>query len=136
MYKNVLVAVEPTHAEKHEQALTMARSLADPTAEITALTVIEPVPGYFPKDELPHDLKVQAGEHALGELRRFVGPRSEINTVLLHGQAANKILEYALNHDIDCIIVASHKPGLTDYLLGSTAARVVRHAKCSVHVMR
>ncbi len=35
-----------------------------------------------------------------------------------------------------CIIVASHKPNVGDYLLGTTAARVVRHATCSVFVVR
>lgn len=136
MYTNILVAIEPTHKEKHEQAMTMARHLAEPNAQITALTVIEPVPGYFPADELPQTLKKQAGEQALGQLRQFVGPRSEINTVLLHGHAANAILDYAKTHEIDCIVIASHTPGLSDYLLGSTAARVVRHAPCSVHILR
>jgi len=35
-----------------------------------------------------------------------------------------------------CIVIGSHKPGLRDYLLGSTAAKVVRHAACAVHVKR
>ena len=34
------------------------------------------------------------------------------------------------------IVIASHDPGLADYLLGSTAGRVVRHAHCSVLVVR
>ena len=34
------------------------------------------------------------------------------------------------------IVIASHDPGLVDYLLGSVAARVVRHAHCSVLVTR
>ena len=136
MYTNLLVAVDPTHTEKHEKALGAARSLADPTADITALTVIEPIPGNFPGSAIPEDLQRQSGEVALGQLRQFVGPRSEINTVLLHGHPANEIIRYAKEHDVDCIIVASHKPGLADYFLGSTAARVVRHAHCTVHVMR
>ncbi|MBT8411941.1 MAG: universal stress protein, partial [Octadecabacter sp.] len=44
--------------------------------------------------------------------------------------------DFATDNSIDCIIMASHQPGLEDYFLGSTAARVVRHAKCSVHVIR
>ncbi len=136
MFKNILVAVEPTHDEKHQQALALARQLADPTGDITALTVIEPIQGTFPEDELPPALKEQAGARALGQLRRYVGPKSEIHTVLLHGHAANQILAYAKDHNIDCILIASHKPGLADYFLGSTAARIVRHAACSVLVMR
>ena len=36
----------------------------------------------------------------------------------------------------DVIVMASHQPKFSDYLLGSTAARVVRHAKCSVLIAR
>ena len=137
MYKNILVAIEPAHTAKHEHALAMARRLAeDVNAEITALTVIEPAPTYVAEATGLSDLQAEAGERAIANLRNFVGPRSEIKTVLLHGHAANQIIAHAAGHDIDCIVIASHKPGLADYLLGSTAARVVRHAPCSVHVMR
>jgi len=50
--------------------------------------------------------------------------------------AASAILESVKKHDADLIIVASHKPGLSDYFLGSTAARVVRHARVPVFVNR
>ena len=43
---------------------------------------------------------------------------------------------YAKKIGADLIIVASHKPNVGDYLLGTTAARVVRHATCSVFVVR
>jgi len=42
----------------------------------------------------------------------------------------------AKEKDVDLIIIASHRPGLQDYFLGSTAAKVVRHATCSVLVVR
>ena len=47
-----------------------------------------------------------------------------------------KILETAEDEGADLIIIASHQPGIQDYFLGSTAARVVRHAQCSVLVTR
>lgn len=137
MYNNILVCVEPIHAEKHRRALSIGLSLAeDPTSDITALTVIEPIPGNFSESEIPQDLHIQAGERAMGQLRKFAGPTSEVHTVVLHGHAAREILNYAKERDIDCIVIASHTPGLTDYFLGSTASRVVRHAHCSVHVFR
>jgi nucleotide-binding universal stress UspA family protein len=34
------------------------------------------------------------------------------------------------------IIIGSHSPSMQDYLLGPNAARVVRHANCSVLVIR
>lgn len=137
MYKNILVCVEPVHTEKHRQALLVGLKMADDAnSDVTALTVIEPIPGNFPGTEIPQDLHIQAGEQAMGQLRQFSGPNSEVHTVVLHGHAAHQILNYANEHKIDCIVIASHKPGLVDYFLGSTAARVVRHATCSVHVIR
>ena len=52
------------------------------------------------------------------------------------GHAYNTILDEAEKSGADLIIIASHRPGLQDYLLGSTAAKVVRHANCSVLVVR
>ena len=52
------------------------------------------------------------------------------------GRAHSVILAYAVEAGADLIVVASHQPGVQDFLLGSTAARVVRHATCSVLVLR
>jgi universal stress protein F len=56
--------------------------------------------------------------------------------VLVWGHSGRTILDWAEANAVDCIVIASHRPGLQDYLLGSTAGRVVRHARCSVHVVR
>ncbi|QLK88319.1 hypothetical protein E3U36_10095 [Arsenophonus endosymbiont of Aphis craccivora] len=38
--------------------------------------------------------------------------------------------------DADLILIGSHSPNSTSYLLGSTAASIVRHAKMTVLVAR
>ncbi len=58
------------------------------------------------------------------------------NVEIRKGPVATSILEAADSHEADLIIIASHRPGLADYFLGSTAARVVRHAQCPVLVDR
>ncbi len=137
MYSNILVAIDPTHEPKHKDAIELATQLAkDANSEITAVSVIEPMPNYLPKIDIPEDMKTKAGEIALGKLRNFVGMTSEVKTRLLHGRAAHEILQFANENKIDCSIIASHQPGFSDYLLGSTAARVVRYAKCAVHITR
>ncbi len=136
MYKKLLVPVEPSHVEKHQEALEMAKALSAPDAEITALTVIEPVPGYFAMAESLPDIQAQAGAATLKNLKQFVGDGDQVETKVLHGHAASEILNFAENKGVDCIVIASHQPGFADYFLGSTAARVVRHATCAVHVMR
>ena len=47
-----------------------------------------------------------------------------------------KILNLAKNTCASLIVVGAHKADLSDYLLGPNAARVVRHAKSSVYVVR
>jgi nucleotide-binding universal stress UspA family protein len=56
--------------------------------------------------------------------------------VVIEGHSGRSILDHAAENDVDCIIIASHRPGMQDYFLGSTAAQVVRHATCAVHVVR
>lgn len=135
MYKTVLVPVEPSHIDTHQKSLEMAKALAIADARIIAVTVIEPVPGYFATVDTLPDLQQQAGRGSLKALEGFAGDDT-IETEVLYGVAATEILSFAEREGVDCIVIASHQPGFADYFLGSTAARVVRHAHCAVHVMR
>ena len=52
------------------------------------------------------------------------------------GRIYDQILKTATKLKADGIFVGAHSPELKDYLLGSNAARVARHAKQSVFVIR
>lgn len=55
--------------------------------------------------------------------------------VVKHGHPARAIVNLAQEEGHDCIVIPS--PAHWHHLrLGSTAAGVVRHAHCSVHVLR
>jgi len=49
---------------------------------------------------------------------------------------SSEILRVAEEAGADLIVVGSHRPAMKDYLLGTNASRVVRHARCSVLVAR
>ena len=135
MYKNLLVPIALDHSRDTSAAIEIARRLAADGATITALTVIEEVPAqvaqYLPPDH---------GETLIAELtaalKAELGGVQDVKPMVVRGHAGRTIVDYAQEHDVDCIVIASHQPGFADYFLGSTAARVVRHAPCSVHVMR
>lgn len=59
-----------------------------------------------------------------------VEPHIQVGTVY------DQILRTADRLGVDLIVVGAHRPELSDYLIGSNAARVVRHAKQSVYVVR
>ncbi|MBT2129871.1 universal stress protein [Aliiroseovarius lamellibrachiae] len=135
MYKNILVPIALDHGRDSNQSLKIAKVLADEGAKITALHVMEEVPSYvaqyLPVGQI-EDNAQQLEERLKGELDGIEGVTAKV----VSGHAGHAIVEYATHHDVDCIVVASHRPGLTDFFLGSTAARVVRHAPCCVHVSR
>jgi len=65
-----------------------------------------------------------------------LGGVKDVKAKLIDGSAGHAITQFASENNVDCIVIASHKPGLKDFFLGSTAARVVRHSQCAVHVVR
>lgn len=135
MYKKIMVPVALDHRPNTEIALDVARKLLSKGGEIIAVHAMEPLPGYV-AHYIPED-QVRAGrEAAKAALVAELGGVKDVKPVLIDGPAGAAITEYADEQGVDCVVIASHKPGLQDYFLGSTAARVVRHAKCSVHVVR
>lgn len=136
MYKNILVPVVFEHDPSAEQALELAKTLASPGSKTTLLHVVEDIPSYA-ASMVPNAVwqdSMKSSEVALREIGRKSAP--DALTHIVRGHPSQAILDHAQNMDADCIIIASHKPGIEDYFLGSTAARVVRHARCNVHVMR
>lgn len=135
MYKTILVPVAPDHERDTAKALEVARLLADDDAKIVALTVVEAMPGYV-AGQLPENYGQMMIDEVADELNSEIQGAKDVTPVVVEGHSARTILDYAEEHQADCIVVSSHRPGLSDYLLGSTAAKVVRHAQCAVHVMR
>ena len=73
---------------------------------------------------------------ATDKLAERVAEAPDVKAVMLKGHTARALIDYAEKVGADCIIVVSHKPGVSDFFLGSTAARIVRHAPCTVIVLR
>ena len=51
-------------------------------------------------------------------------------------RSTTNFCEEASDWNADLIVVGSHRPVMSDYLLGSNAKTIVRHAQCSVLVVR
>lgn len=135
MYKNILVAIALDHSPDSNKAIEVARLLSDDDATITALHVIEAIPAYV-ANEIPDEILSNRRPEAETELKAELGGLTDVKPLVVRGHAGRTIIDYAVASDIDCIVISSHRPGLQDYFLGSTAQRVVRHAPCAVHVLR
>jgi nucleotide-binding universal stress UspA family protein len=135
MYDNLLVPVSFEPDRNAQEALDIAQALATDGARITLLHVMEQIPPYAAA-YLPRDHFEQARARIAEALQTLAegipGATVEVTT----GHAGRTIVDWAGEQRVDCIVIASHRPGMADYLLGSTAAQVVRHAPCAVHVLR
>ena len=134
MYKHILIPVAHAHEGEYAQALKTARTLLDADGRITVLSVLEEVPAYVEAHVPGGYMEDNIAESSVA-LKTEFGTEG-VETAVMTGHAANTIIDWAKGHDVDCIVVSSHRPGLSDYFIGSTAARVVRHAQCAVHVLR
>lgn len=136
MYKNILVPVNPAHGDVGARILDVARQLVDEDGHITALTVVEPLPGYI-SNYVSDDALESNKQDAIERLEQMLNDAGIRGTAMLReGSPASKILEVAETIGANAIVLASHRPDFTTYLIGSTAARVVRHAECTVIVER
>lgn len=135
MYEKILIPVDLDHEELVPPKLEIARRLLAPGGKITMITVLESVPGYvseFVMDKPENHLSQKVG----AALRALSGDAEDIDIHVCTGKPGVEISQYADDTGAGLIIVGSHRPGLRDYFLGSTAARVVRRAPCSVLVAR
>ncbi|MGL4198640.1 MAG: universal stress protein [Allorhizobium sp.] len=136
MYKKIIVPVDPAAVAIGERILTKAKSLLDAGGEIVLLTIIEDIPGYLAID-VPVDLIEGAINDAKGKLvtlKEKTGVSAHIE--IRSGAPAREILATAEEHKADLIVVGSHVPDFSNYFIGATADRVVRHSKISVLVDR
>lgn len=134
MYTKILVPMALDHGVS-EQTLKVAEGLSAGTGEIIALHVYE-APQRSIATYLEEGAVRESMALAKANLAEKTAEYTRVRSEMVQGHSARAIIDYAADHDIDCIVMGSHKPGLGDYFLGSTAARVVQHAHCAVHVVR
>ncbi len=139
MFKTILVPIDVSAPNVPTKQLAIARRFAtDEGSKIVLLTVTADIPGYV-ASYLPSDVQKSALTEAKASLNKLAKENElaeDAEVVLRQGQPSRTILDYAAEIGADLIVIASHDPDLSDYLLGSTAARVVRHAHCSVFIVR
>lgn len=136
MYEKILVPISDDDGTHTDAVLEVARVLVAQKAEITLLHVIESIPNYA-LTYIPEGV-LEKGRQEMSQMLRDVAGRlgRGCQIVVKGGHIGRAILDYASANGTDCIVMRSHRPELQDVIFGSTAAHVVRHAACSVHVVR
>ncbi|WP_171182400.1 universal stress protein [Ruegeria sp. HKCCD8929] len=135
MYKNILIPVALDHDTDIQGTIAIARRLLADSGKITLVAVVEDVPVHVaeyvtfePAEHIREDLEQRLREIAKGQ--------GDLEVAVLSGKPGVAIPDLASETSAELIVINSHKPGMEDYFLGSTASRVVRRSHCAVLVLR
>jgi nucleotide-binding universal stress UspA family protein len=141
MYKTVLLAIDLNEPSSWEKALPVAIAQAKSGGENLHLMTVVPdfgmaiVGSFFPADY--EKTALAEADKALGAFVAANVPDDiKVAHTVAHGAIYKEVLAEAERIGADLIVMASHRPVQSDYLLAPNAARVVRHATCSVLVVR
>lgn len=137
----ILVGVDDSKYSADILRALIAERRAEDT-EVRVLHVLQPLgpappqmhPRYAPELEAERDAAHELVQRIAAELRT-AGFRAD--TLVLVGDVREAILDCAADWHADLIVVGSHGlRGIQRFLLGSVSEFVVRHASCSVEIVR
>jgi nucleotide-binding universal stress UspA family protein len=141
MYKTILFPVDLGEDSSWTTALPRALELCGLSdAELHVLTVAPgintAVAAYLPANSA-EKIREDADNALNAFIKEQVPGDIKVHAISRQGETVYQAIhEVAGEVGADLIVMASHRPALSDYLLGPNAARVVRHASCSVLVVR
>lgn len=140
MFSSILLPIDLSSTDSWKTALPAALRIADEGAQLHVVTVVPSfgypvVSGFFDEDFEKKALH-EAGEHLEEWMKSQSTDSVKVTPHVLHGRVYDEIIRAANKLDVDAIVMASHRPEASDYLIGPNAAQVVRHARQSVFVIR
>ena len=139
MIEKILVPLPVQSSKSGSAAVEMAVEMAKAYgAKIILLHMVEEMPAYV-SVHLPADLRknvTAAAREDMEAVAKAYGLEGKADIVVRKGNPGADILDFANDNGIDMIVMSSHDPGVADYLLGSVSSCFVRHAHCSVLVVR
>ena len=140
MFKKILVPVDLADLDIARKAVTHAVALAQESGGVVRLVYVRSILPVSFIEFVPPEFDEELAQQSSDELAKFAHtvslPPERISTIVRLGSVYHEVLEEASEMGADLIIVSSHQPDISTYLLGSNAATIVRHATSSVLVLR
>lgn len=139
MYQSILLAIDLDDENSWRKALataiTYARTFGARLNIISVVPEFGMVRQFFPND-YEEELKASVKAQLKAFTKKHVPEDVAVRRIVAHGTIYEEVIKASDKVEADLIIMASHRPELSDYLLGPNAARVVRHSRRSVLVVR
>jgi nucleotide-binding universal stress UspA family protein len=136
MFSRILVAVDSS--EPSQRAVEVGGQLARAAgARVKLLHVIHPLPAFVGASQPDEPHPARGARELLGRLMKRLPQDVAAERDVLDGIPSQRIVEAAREWVADLVIVGDHNRHiLSRFVLGSVSDAVVRHAPCSVLVVR
>jgi len=140
VFHKILVAIDVSVPDSAPLGLEQAIELATASQGALRLVNVQSIlPATF-MEYVPADFDEEQEKRAAQALDALVAkapfPPERVSRAVRVGGVYHELLGEAAEWGADLIVVGSHRPVMSDYLLGSNAKTIVRHAQCSVLVVR
>jgi nucleotide-binding universal stress UspA family protein len=140
VFKTFLVPVDVMETETAIPAIARAAAMAAQSGgSVRLIYVISVVPMTYMEFASPdfYDDQQKAAERELDAIASEIAlPPGRVSRLVRMGSIYHEVLDEVEKAGADLVVVGSHRPSMRSYLLGSNAATIVRHARCSVLVVR
>lgn len=139
MYRTILVAIDLDEPSSWKKSLPTAVALARSFDASLALVTVVPDWNLILEAQhspIAYNEFLEAARTRIVQLADTVMAPAPITCHVESGSIYGGILAAADRVGADLVVLSSHRPEMKDYLLGANASRVVRHARCSVFVVR
>lgn len=141
MFKSVLLPVDLAAGTGKRRTLAVAADMVQRyDAELHVMTVVPDfgmsIVGSFFDESFVAQAEAEMMVRLDAFCREHLPQGRACKQHVRRGSIYDEILRVAACLGTDCIVMGAHRPELKDYLLGPNAARVMRHAPCTVMVVR
>jgi nucleotide-binding universal stress UspA family protein len=141
MFSKILLPIDIAEPEIAKEAIDVAVGVAKAfNSDIRLIHVSSPIIVASPMAVIPQSVYDELGVYEKSELERMAAaidrPKGRLSAVVRIGGVYPELLAEAAEWRADLIVVGAHKRSMATYLLGSSAAAIVRHASCTVMVVR
>ncbi|MDH3760075.1 MAG: universal stress protein [Gammaproteobacteria bacterium] len=141
MFKSILFPVDLEHTAEAAKGLKLA--VEEAKRSQARLTIMTAAPGfgmpivasYFDKNAVSEALK-EVARHLKQYVSDNVPDDIDIHAVVVEGNPGELILKQAQKDAVDLIVIPAQHTRIENIFLGSVAAQVVRHATCTVTVVK
>ena len=141
----ILIAIDGSDFSQAALQSVIARPWP-PDTEAKVINVVEPpsllmgreMGGYDPEFEMVWKALREQAKHLVAKAaEKLRETKLKVSTELVEGNPKSQIIDTANEWHADLIELGSHgRTGLNRFLMGSVSQDVVRHAHCSVQIVR